>query len=275
MNIIIKIFIFLCIFIFIWDLLTRKYINPYKLYMLVGKKGCGKTTYLTKKAIQYLDKGFKVYSSFSIPGCELFNPKEIGKYTFERNSVVIVDEIAILFHSRNFKTFPECVRVYFKLQRQYKNIVIIASQSWDVDKSIRDLVDEIRLMKNFARVFTYSRRVDKRLTVRTITDESGHQEGGLIEDYILSGLLLPGSIDFTFIPRWVPFFETDYAIKENNLDIISSEHINMNNLQRRVVKYKGYVLYKISKFFRELPINCKRLLFSFKNIFSHKQNYIQ
>ena len=34
-----------------------KYRNPYKLYMVFGKKGSGKTTYMTKLAITYQKKG--------------------------------------------------------------------------------------------------------------------------------------------------------------------------------------------------------------------------
>ena len=38
-------------FIFVFDKATRKYLNPYKLIFVFGKKGSGKTTYLTKIAI--------------------------------------------------------------------------------------------------------------------------------------------------------------------------------------------------------------------------------
>ena len=37
------------------------YRNPYKLYMVFGKKGSGKTTLMTKLAIQYQKKGWDVY----------------------------------------------------------------------------------------------------------------------------------------------------------------------------------------------------------------------
>ena len=34
----------------VFDRATRKYLNPYKLYFIFGKKGAGKTTYETKLA---------------------------------------------------------------------------------------------------------------------------------------------------------------------------------------------------------------------------------
>lgn len=39
-----------CIVTSYWG--TRKYLNPYKLYFIFGKKGAGKTTYETKLAYQ-------------------------------------------------------------------------------------------------------------------------------------------------------------------------------------------------------------------------------
>lgn len=45
------IFFFVCIFIFCK--LTQKYVNPYKLIFVFGKKGSGKSTLLTKLAYKY------------------------------------------------------------------------------------------------------------------------------------------------------------------------------------------------------------------------------
>lgn len=52
---------------FIFLLLTNKYTNPYKLIMIFGKKGSGKSTTLTKYAIQHVRKGWTVYSTERIP----------------------------------------------------------------------------------------------------------------------------------------------------------------------------------------------------------------
>ena len=44
----------------IFMLVTRKWMNPYKLYLVFGKKGSGKSTYLVKLACKYLKKGWYV-----------------------------------------------------------------------------------------------------------------------------------------------------------------------------------------------------------------------
>ena len=59
-------------------LLTQKYVNPYKLIMIFGKKGSGKSTTLTKLALQHIKKGWTVYSTELIPGTYYIKPRMNG-----------------------------------------------------------------------------------------------------------------------------------------------------------------------------------------------------
>lgn len=43
--------------------LTRKYVNPYQLIFIFGKKGSGKSTLLQKLTVRYLKKGWTVFST--------------------------------------------------------------------------------------------------------------------------------------------------------------------------------------------------------------------
>ena len=72
-NIIFFILLIPCVYLF------KKYKNPYKLIMVFGKKGSGKTTFLTKTAYYYIRKGRPVYSTVYVPGAYLFDVNEIGK----------------------------------------------------------------------------------------------------------------------------------------------------------------------------------------------------
>lgn len=47
------IIVILLVFIVVFHLSTKKYINPYKCIGIFGKKGSGKTTLLTKLALQH------------------------------------------------------------------------------------------------------------------------------------------------------------------------------------------------------------------------------
>ena len=60
MNFLFKLILFVFAFLLIMPVITRKFANPYRLYLLFGKKGSGKFTYWIKLAIKYVKKGYTV-----------------------------------------------------------------------------------------------------------------------------------------------------------------------------------------------------------------------
>ncbi len=200
-------FFFFVILFFAYHVI--KYRNPYKLYMVFGKKGSGKTTYMTKLAITYQKKGWSVYCDREIPGCYVFKTEDFGKFQFPENSLVLVDEVGLVWDNRSFKSFPEHVKVYFKYQRQYKNVVYLFSQSFDVDKKIRDLTDHLYIVQNFFNCFSIARRVTKKITV-VHADRSAQGESKIADDYNIDPLwqCFFGSIVITYIPHWVKYFKS-------------------------------------------------------------------
>ena len=54
-------FCFLTVFLLIWDRLTYKYLNRWKLIFVCGPKGTGKSTDLVKRRVKAIRKGQKVY----------------------------------------------------------------------------------------------------------------------------------------------------------------------------------------------------------------------
>ena len=90
--IIFKIVLVFLTLVLVWHFLTKKYINPYKLYMVVGKKGSGKSTMLHRLAFQHLRDGWRVFSTEPIPGCCLIPYQDIGKYNIPSGSVLLVDD---------------------------------------------------------------------------------------------------------------------------------------------------------------------------------------
>lgn len=186
-----------------------KYRNPYKLYMVFGKKGSGKTTLMTKLAIQYQKKGWTVFCDRDIPGVYQFDTDDFGKIGFPPNSLILVDEVGLVWDNRNFKNFPVHVRNYFKYQRQYRHVVYLFSQSFDVDKKIRDLTDHLYIVSNVFNCFSVARRVTKRLVV-VHADKSAQGESKIVDDYNIDPLILApfGSIVVTYIPRWAKYFKS-------------------------------------------------------------------
>lgn len=220
-------------FVLVFNGLTRKYLNPYKLNMVIGKKGSGKTTLLTKLAIKALKKGKTVYSTVEIPGTYLFDPLKVGDFTFKPNSLVLIDEVGLIWDNRNFKNFNSKWTYFFKMQRQYKCEVWLFSQSFDVDKKIRDLCDRLFIIQNFIRVFTIIKPVIKKITVSNNTQTG---EGSLVDSYSFDIPLI--SWKFTFIPRWVVFFK---SFDPKELAYIDGKYLDFNDVQESYLSGKKWL----------------------------------
>lgn len=196
--------------VFMWVVYhVVKYRNPYKLYMCFGKKGSGKTTLMTKLCLQYKKKGWNVYCDREIPGAIVFPTNEFGKYQFPSNSLILVDEVGLVWDNRNYKSFPEHVKVYFKYQRQYRHVVFLFSQSFDIDKKIRDLTDHLYIVQNYFNCFSIARRVTKFLTV-VHASKSAQGESKIVDDYKIDPLWLApfGTVKITYIPKYAKYFKS-------------------------------------------------------------------
>lgn len=225
------IIIFLC---FLYERLTRPYTNPYKLIFLFGKKGSGKTTNLTKIALDHIKRGWKVYSTVEIPGTYLFNVQDLGHYTFEPHSVVLIDEVGMIWDNRDFKTFRPDVRDFFKYQRQYKLKVYLFSQTFDVDLKLRNLTDEMYLLTNFARVFSIQRRILKHITIKECADGTS-----TLSDTYAFDLPIFGGLKITFIPRYVYYFKS-YDPKK--LAFIKGQYYSMNDVQEKYMSTTKFIV---------------------------------
>lgn len=229
--------IYLVAFYLIYDRLTKSYINNCKLILLIGKKGSGKTTQLTKIALQNIRKGRKVYSTVLIPGTYWIDPQSLDKgMTIDPGSVLLIDEVGMIWDNRQFKSFSTNTRDFFKLQRHAGITCYMFSQTTDVDKKLRDLCDEIWLCKNIFRVFSLQRLIIKKIGVTK--DEEG--QGQLVDTYQFAGFL--GGVRFTFIPRYVDFFDSyELAAKP----IVKDKPVPMSSLQLAMLHTRFWIRTKI------------------------------
>ena len=194
---------------FAFHFATRKYLNRYKLYMVFGKKGSGKSTLMTRLALDHLGKGWRVYCTehLNIPGVRLFDVADIGKRSFDEDSLVLVDEVGMIWDNRNFKSFATEVRDWFKLQRHYKCKVYLFSQTFDIDKKLRDLTDGLYLCNTVLRVFTWAKRIHRSVV---LTQAEADRESRISENLEFDSILgWPfGSRILTFIPKYAPYFDS-------------------------------------------------------------------
>lgn len=225
--------LFLAGSLFIFERFTRKYSsNDFaRLLFYVGKKGSGKTTILTATALKYLKKGVKVYTTEDIPGCYTFDPRDIGKYDFTPGSLILIDEISLVFNNRDWTNFDKDKINFFVLQRHYGNRVIIATQSSSFEKTIRDLVDEVYIVKKLFRIFILARPVNRSVDINN--NESGDSAGGqIVFKYRYSGLP-----HVYILPLYTPFFDS-YSIPERKREI-RSEYVDMDEMQKELMTIQG------------------------------------
>lgn len=190
-------------------ILFRKYKNPYKLIMVFGKKGSGKTTFLTKLAYQYIVEGRPVYSTVYVPGAYLFDVNNIGSMGFPPESVIFIDEVGMIWDNRNFKNFRTDVRDYFKLQRHYHHTVYLFSQTFDIDIKLRNLTDAMYLVRCHLGFLSIAKKIRRDIMLVEPTGESEARIADSLEfePFWLSFFGAKTRI-FTYIPHWVKLFDS-------------------------------------------------------------------
>lgn len=222
--------------------------------MVFGKKGAGKTTLLTKLAVKYRKLGYPVFSNVEIFGCNKLNIADIGEKQFPINSVILIDEVSLIWDNRDFKSFPKKVARFFRLQRHFRNTVYLFSQNFDVDKKIRDLCDDMYLLTNFFGYLSIARKIRKTPTLhQPESDDSGSskKEGFITEDFKFD---LPSTWIFTYIPRYIKFFnsfETEYypPVERSRYKFMNEEYLQkltnwkfykkdqLQDIKSKVLKY--------------------------------------
>lgn len=183
----------------------RRYRNPWRLYLVFGKKGSGKSSYLIKLAFRYLKRGWVVYTNMEdcvIPGVRIININHIGDYVPESHSLLLLDEVGMVWDNRDFKKFRTEVRDFFKLQRHYKVLCYLASQTFDVDKKIRDLTDGMMLCTNFMTAWSLGRTISRRFV---LTTPQGDSESRISEQLVFEPFW---RWHLTYIPRYAKGYDS-------------------------------------------------------------------
>lgn len=250
-------FIFLFVLYFLFNLSTIPFSNPYTLTMIFGKKGSGKTTLMTKLAYKYHRAGWEIYSNTPLPHARLIKEGDVGHRLIPPRSVLLIDEVGMIWDNRDFKKFDPRVRDWFKLQRHYRVKVFLFSQTFDIDKKLRDLTDEMYLVEKKFRIFSYGKRIMKKIV---LTEASSEQPSRIDENLRFDSVLFfwAGSRMLTLIPRWTDSFDSFAA---PNLPAIS---YTFKEVQFIPTPYYRVALYLLGNLYDVL---CLDKLFSYlKNV---------
>lgn len=116
-----------------------------------GLPGCGKTTMLTKLALEGVkDVRYNyVYTnvSLSVPGVTYIDNECIGQFEL-RDCLLLIDEATLFADSRDYKNFSKGRLSYFLEHRHRNADIVLFTQQWDgVDRKIRTITDRVYYIK--------------------------------------------------------------------------------------------------------------------------------
>lgn len=188
----------------ILGLYSRKLNNPFQLLFILGKKGSGKSTLLVKLMKKHLKKGYHVYTNMRecvIPGIIYIDIENLGYYRPVENSFVALDEVGLAYDGRKFKSFRDEWRDFYKFQRKYQCKIAMASQSWDVDKKVRDLTDKFYLCRRYGPI-SLARYIKRDWKV---IESDGESESRIADTLKLGSIF---SSMLTWIPAYTKAFDS-------------------------------------------------------------------
>lgn len=232
--IIIYIAVFYCFFIYFF-----KDSNFYKLILIFGKKGCGKTTLILKESIKYIKKGIRVYCNVEgIPGTYYYDPLNIGEYTFLPESVVFIDEIGTYWDNRDYKDFNKLLTKWLKLQRHYKIRIVGFDQNFTMDKKLRDHADLLYLCVRLGKI-SILRPIYKSIGISKDTNGNGQ----LVDTFRYGSIF---QYKFTFLPRYYGMFD---SFEAPALPEIESFYQDYNEYQELAIDTKKWIFFHLRSFF--------------------------
>lgn len=213
--------------LFLYFLYARRFINPYKLHMYIGRKGSGKSTLMHKQMMNDFKRGKVVYSNLEfhalVKGVEhsaiVIDPNLIDTYDILPESTIYIDEVNTYWDNRNFKNMPPSVLMWFRYQRHSRVRVNLYSQTFDIDKKLRTLTDEFHVVSKFFLCLVFSRRlIMKPVVVHPEGDAPARIADDFLEDPPLFAIF--GGIQLAWIPYWSKLFDSfsEYRSERKVLD---------------------------------------------------------
>lgn len=196
-----------------WHFLTLKYINPYTMRLFIAAKGIGKSASAAKFLIKQQKYGNKVYTNMDdvqIPGVRVYETLDLGHKKVE-NAYLQIEEVSLYFDNRNYKsTSKEFIR-WLRSVRHHHLKVDLFTQSYDCDKKIRTMCDDIYIGSKYFRVLTIWRRLRKSIAIK---DAALDAESQIVDELKFTPWWLPGSILITYIPKYIKYFDSFKDLQE-------------------------------------------------------------
>lgn len=209
--------------------------------LFFGLPGCGKTTLLTKFALDALNKPAlrkkypNVFSNVYLGRGGVFDDiiyishLDLGKYDI-RNGLVLIDEATLAFDSRDYKRFSKELVSFFLLHRHYNVDIFLFTQQWDgVDRKIRVITDRVYYVYKglfTGKWFTKFYRIPYGIIIPD-PKQGGEKLGEIVQGYAKPNLLQRMFCSRVFRPKYYRYFDSWEAPSLPALP--SGRHLMENN----------------------------------------------
>lgn len=181
--------------------------------LIFGKRGCGKSSDIVKRALRHKKTGNRVFctdEAMCQDGlCEYLPPNLLGKVRVPKGSLILVEECGVLFHKRGFSdkeqnAIMKRFRRYLKYVRHEEIAsVVMYSQCYDIDLSLKEACSELWLYKKVG-CYTYGKKICKSIVLTTDADGNGTMS----DSFTFYPFLSRGARILNFIPRYIKHFDS-------------------------------------------------------------------
>ncbi len=180
-----------------------------------GLPGCGKTTMLTKLALDGVRCGryLHVYTnvSLTVPGVTIIDNECIGLYEL-RDCLLLIDEATLFADSRAYKSFDKGKLEYFLEHRHRNADIALFTQQWDgVDKKIRVITDRVYYIKKgllIGRWFSSCYRIPYDIIIPDPKKNNGEKLGEIVQGYCKPPFLVRMFSKKIYRPKYYPYFDS-------------------------------------------------------------------
>lgn len=187
-----------------------------------GLPGCGKTTLLSRMAVQNCRKGRKVYGNIplAVKGYTRIDNFCVGKYDLS-DCLLLIDEGTLFANSRKFATFSDEMTSFFLLHRHYRCDIVIFTQQWDgLDKRIRVITDRVYYVyKSNALGLWFSRfyRVPYGIIIPDPKKSDSEKLGEIVQGYCKPSFFARLFCGLLYRPKYYKYFDSWDAPKLEQL----------------------------------------------------------
>lgn len=180
-----------------------------------GLPGCGKTTWMVKKAVDAVNgKRYKnVYCNvrISVVGVIYIDNDCIGQYDMH-DALILIDEATLFADSRAYKTFDVGKLMYFLEHRHFNVDICLFTQQWDgVDRKIRVITDRVfYIFKGFWTGRWYSKcwRIPYGIIIPDPKKSDSEKLGEIVQGYCKPNIFVRMLSPKLYRPKYYKYFDS-------------------------------------------------------------------